>query len=214
MIVDKDDIVTVEIIIDPGLTQIDTQPIFATGVITIEIASQDGARGRIEDTIRLYPVMSAELITAGFDITQGDSDLRRAILPTGRSAAWTWSIVAQKPGVHRITINVFGEIILDEESYIILESSTTRTVNVVDKPLPNRVVDGLLNNVPAIIGTGGPLGLIIAYMTYRMNQENKKRKETITELEKTIAGLEARIKELEVQSTKGGQPSPRTKKAA
>ncbi len=36
----------------------------------------------------------------------------------------------------------------------------------------NQLVDGLADNVLLLLGTGGPLGLLLAYLTYRATREN------------------------------------------
>jgi hypothetical protein len=193
MIVEEDDVVTVEIMADPKYTEVGVHPMGASGVITIETSE---GRVRIEDKIRLYPVMSAELIAVNFDIIQGDADPRRPIAST-YSAAWTWSIAARKPGAQKITINIFGETTIDEEKLIVLEKSNSRNIKVVEKPLPRRILDILSENLVAIIGTSGPLGLIIAYLTLRANQASKK-------LEDKIESLENKLKELGIKEATEG----------
>jgi len=190
MTVDEDDIVTVEIMVDPALTQVGIYPAHVTGVITIEISTQDSRRATIEDRVTLYPVMSAELIATNFEIKQGDANPQRAIVAGERSAAWTWTITAKKPGLHRITINIFGHTTTNGKEFMALETSKTRNVTVLDKPLHTRILDSLLNNLPAVIGTGGPLGLVILFLTYRMNRETKKLKDTIESLQKKVAEFE------------------------
>jgi len=142
MIVEESDMVTVEIMADPGLAETETHPVYASGVIIVEVSSQDKVRDRIEKRIKLYPVMSVELIASNFDIMQGDADARRAIT-TAHSASWTWSIAARKPGMQRITINVFGEAVVTGEKFIVLEKSISRNINVLDKSLPKKILDGL-----------------------------------------------------------------------
>jgi len=188
MIVEEADVVTVEIIADPKYAEVGVHPSHATGVITIETS---GGRVRIEDRIRLYPVMSAELVAANFDIVQGDADARRAITTT-YCAAWTWSVAARKPGIQKITINIFGETTIDGEKLTVLEASKSQNIEVMEKPLPKRILDGLASNFVAIVGTGGPLGLIIAYLTFRANQANKELKDKIEKLEDKLEKLEGK----------------------
>jgi hypothetical protein len=186
MIVEEDDVVTVEIMADPRFAEIGVHPAHATGVISIETS---GGRARIEDRIRLYPVMSAELIAGNFDVIQGDADPRRGITTTYH-AVWTWSITARRPGrQQKITINIFGEATIDGEKRSVLEMSKSRNINVVEKPWPKRILDGLANNLVTILGTGGPLALLIAYLKYRADRANRQ-------LEDKIASLENKLKEL------------------
>jgi hypothetical protein len=205
MVIEEADIVTVEIIADPRLAETGIHPAYATGVIGIEISSQDGARGRIEDRIRLYPVMSAELTAGKFDITSGDVDARRVITTT-YPTVWTWAIAATKSGMQRITINIFGEATIDEEKLTVLEMSKSRNINVVEKPLTERILNSLVNNFVAILGAGGPLGLIITYLTRRANQADKKLKDKVESLGKKPKELEVRV-ERELARQFGDAPS-------
>jgi hypothetical protein len=206
MVIEEADIVTVEIIADRRLAETGIHPAYATGVIGIEISSQDGARGRIEDRIRLYPVMSAELTAGKFDITSGDVDARRVITTT-YPAVWTWAIAATKPGMQRITINIFGEATIDEEKLTVLEMSKSRNINVVEKPLTERILNSLVNNFVAIVGAGGPLGLIITYLTRRANQADKKLKDKVESLGKKLKELEEVQLERELARQFGDAPS-------
>jgi len=130
--------------------------------------------------------MSAELVAANFDIIQGDADARRAITTT-YCAAWTWSVAARKPGIQKITINIFGEATIDGEKRTVLEMSKSRNINVVEKPLSKRILDIPSENLIAIVGTSGPIGLLIMYLTFR---ENKKLEERIESLENKFKNVE------------------------
>lgn len=188
MKVEEADTVTAEIIVDPRLAQIGVYTHHITGII--ETSHSEG-RERIEERIRLFPVMSAELISGHFEITSGDINPRR--IAGGQSMAWTWTMIAKKPGIQQFTIKIFGEMTYDGDTYSTLERSITKEIEVLNKPLPARAVDYLGENI-AIIGTGGPIGLILAFLTYRANQANK-------ELRRRIEELEGRMKELEKTET-------------
>jgi len=192
VIVEEAAVVTVEIIPDRTFNQPGID--LAARVFSIEeTRSQSKNRITITDTIRLYPVMSAELIAVNFDIIKGDADPRRAITPATRSVSWTWNIAAKKPGMQKITINIFGEMTIDGGKFTVLEMSKSRNVNVLEKPLVKRIWDGLVNNLPAVIGSGGLVGLITACLTYLVTRrETGKLKETIESLERRIGELEAR----------------------
>lgn len=190
MVLGADDVVSVEILVDPKLAAIGEHPAFVSGVISIESSTQDEARGRIEERIRLYAVMSAELVTSdAFAVTAGESDKRRLIVP-GQPATWTWGLTAKQAGTFKITVQVFGETSFEEETFVVLAASKSRDVVVLEKPWPGRLLDALAENWVAILGTGGPLGLLLAYLKYQSDKENKALKEK-------IAALEARLKELE-----------------
>ena len=64
---------------------------------------------------------------------------------------------------------------------VVLARSRTQEITVVDKPLYERVGAAFIGSLPLIIGTGGPLGVIILFLTYRANRRNQ-------ELEKKVSG--------------------------
>jgi len=188
MVVDEDDIVTVEIRVNPEIAGLGIIPGFGTGIISIETNSQDPERAQLEDQIRLYPVMLAELIAPNFDISAGNNSNRRTV-SMDHSAAWTWNMVARKAGTQKITINIFGETTFDGEKITILEMSKSRNVSVIEKPMLTRIFNGLANNWVAIVGTSGPIGLLLAYFTYRASQENKALKSQMADMEKKLNDL-------------------------
>ena len=72
----------------------------------------------------------------------------------------------------------------------VLTQSVSRNIQVVAKSRWSQIVDGLADNVLVLIGTGGPLGLLLAFLTYRATRENerlkrevatRKRRETVME---------------------------------
>jgi hypothetical protein len=188
MVAGEADVVTVEIIADPRFSGTGVHPEHVTGTIVVEVRSNGEVRERIESEIRLYPFMSVELTAVNFEI-DGNSSIRRAITPI-QPAVWTWNITAESPGTQRITISVFGEATINGEEVIVLEESVSRNIKVLERPLSERIGDGLVDNLVPIIGTGGPLGVIILYLTYRRDQETKR-------LEEKIESLEKRLKEQE-----------------
>ncbi len=152
-----------------------------------EAMLKDEHRARVESKIEYYPIMTAELIAPTFDTIPGDRDNRRAFTAT-QVASWTWTIVAKKPGKQNpITINIFTIV---EDQPPVLIKSTSRNVVVLDKPLPTRMLNSLDDNWPTILGTAGPLGLLIAYLTLRANRASKELKEKVDSLEKKIKALE------------------------
>lgn len=197
MVVDKDDVITLEIIVDPNFTQLDTHSMFVTGIISVASSSQDGKREAVEDSIRFYPIMMAELITSGFDIIEGDSDIKRVITPSDRSIVWTWSVIAHEAGMHKFTINIFGENTVNNEKYVVLADSKTLNINVLDRPLGNRVGNILLNNLPTILGTSGLLGIAIAYLNYKSSQDKQKVQKQMDDLVETIMELKKSQKQID-----------------
>ena len=200
MVVEESDTVTAEIITDPRFNEPGVHPPHITGVISIEVTSQD--RLRVEDRIRVYPIMWAELIAESFDVNSGDADPRRVITAT-LPAAWTWNIVARESGVQRITVNIFGEeAVGNKEKRTVLEKSISQNITVLEKPLGERIQDSLIDDLPtivnAIVGSAGLSGLIIAYLTLRANKKLKER----------VESLENKLKELEgAKATEGDEKS-------
>ena len=68
-----------------------------------------------------------------------------------------------------------------------MEMSKSRNINVVEKPLSKRILDIPSENLIAIVGTSGPIGLLIMYLTFR---ENKKLEERIESLENKFKNVE------------------------
>ena len=190
MAIEEVEEITLEIILNPEFAEIGVHPRYATGVLVVERGSKDGTIQRTEETIQVYPVMSAELIAASFDISPENGPRRHAVT-TEHSAVWLWQITAKKPGTQRVTINIYGETVRDSGTESVVARIRRFRITVSDKPLPWKIVDAVLDNLVAIVSTGGPLGLILAYITYRANQESKELKERIQVLEETIEQLQA-----------------------
>jgi hypothetical protein len=185
MVVGEADVVTLEIIANPQLARVGVHPKHVTGVISIE-SDPKRKRRRFETIIKVYPIMSAELMAEGFEKTIGDTDSRRNIVPT-HSAVWMWNLQAKETGTHRVTINIFGETTFNGEDFTVVEMSRSFDIKVLEQPMHKKALDNLFNNfttvISVIVSTGGPLGLIIAYLEYKSDQEIKKLKEKIKRLE-------------------------------
>jgi len=190
MAIEEVEEITLEIILNPEFAEIGVHPAYVTGVLVVERFSKDGTIQRTEETIQVYPVMSAELIAASFDISPENGPRRHAVT-TEHSAVWLWQITAKKPGTQRVTINIYGETVRDSGTETVVVRMPRFDITVSDKPLPSKIMDAVLDNLVAIVSTGGPLGLILAYITYRANQGSKDLKERIQVLEETIEQLQA-----------------------
>ena len=121
--------------------------------------------------------MYAELMHGSFEVEKSDTDPRQAIIAGTRSIAWTWRIRAKELGTQSITVNVYGEWTVDGETFRNLATSITLKVNVVEKSIPPKVPGGPLSSILTIIVICGAIGLIIAFLMYRVNL-SKKLKDT------------------------------------
>jgi hypothetical protein len=188
MVLEEPNIVTIQITSRQPLTGTGALLPYATGVISIEARTHDDRRLTFTDKIRLYPVMSAELSPGKFKIDPGEKDARRPIAP-GQPAVWTWTISPEEIGDEQpLTFKVFGETSLNGEKFTILAASITRNVKVADKAWPKKAWDGVTKNAMGIVGTGGPLALLLAFLGYR--QGSKKLRDRVEDLEKKIKEME------------------------
>lgn len=181
MVVKESGVITVEIIADPELATIGQHDPHVTGVIRIDADYSDGERARYEQTIELFPLMSAELNAPAFDVfPSGGSNVRLPrVISTTLPTVWTWDIIATTPGETQIiTMNLYKEP-EDGNSVPILTNSISRNIQVMAKSRWSQIVDGLADNVLLLLGTGGPLGLLLAYVTYRASKENERLKQEV-----------------------------------
>lgn len=184
--IEEGDSVSVEIITDPQFVQTGVFSPYVTGLVKIEFRNPDETRGFAEASIPIYPVMLAELQAENFKISKSPISAKRTIV-YGQSALWVWSIVAQTPGEHRIAINIYGGQSLDKEADISI-ASIEPVISVSDKPFFDKAGNALSNNIVpvivAILSTTGPLGIFLAYRTYKMNQEKQKLQDELGTLKK------------------------------
>jgi hypothetical protein len=75
-----------------------------------------------------------------------------------------------------ITVNLYKESQVQGDLPF-LTQSVSRNIRVTPKSRWNQVVDGLADNVLLLLGTGGPLGLALLYLTYRATRENERLKQ-------------------------------------
>lgn len=182
MKVEEGDLVSAEIIIDPSL---DLSAPNSSGLISIETRSTNAKRRHYVAEVKLYPIMIAELQAQSFDLQSNSFDNKRVVSP-GASIGWVWNITAKKPGEQTILVNIYGQTESNGENVIFLTKSASLNVQVRDKSLLEKLLDVFTQNIVAILGTGGPLGLYIVYLTYKSNQEKQKLGETIRELEERL----------------------------
>lgn len=185
MVVEQSGVITVEIIADPALATIGEHEPHVTGVVRLDASYEDGERAVYEQTVELFPLMSAELNAPAFEVfPSGGNNVRLPrVISTTLPAVWTWDIIATTPGESQvITINLYKEA-ESETAVPTLTQSISRNIEVVAKSRWQQIVDGLANNVLLLLGTGGPLGLLLAYMTYRASRENERLKREVANYE-------------------------------
>ena len=187
MVVEESGVITVEIIADPALTTIGEHEPHATGVVRLDASYANGERAVYEQTVELFPLMSAELNAPAFDVfPSGGNNVRLPrVISTTLPAVWTWDVVAINPGdTQVITLNLYKEP--DSASGVpILTQSVSRNIQVVAKSRWSQFVDGLADNVLLLLGTGGPLGLLLAFLTYRASKENERLKKQVSRYQQT-----------------------------
>ncbi len=188
MVVAESGVITVEIIADPALAEIGEHEPHVTGVVRIDASYDDGERAFYEQTVALFPLMSAELNAPAFDVfPSGGSNVRLPrVISTTLPAVWSWDIIATTPGQAQvITLNLYKEP--DTEAGIpILTQSISRSIPVSAKSRWSQLVDGLADNVLLLLGTGGPLGLLLAYLTYRATRENERLKKEVARRQEPV----------------------------
>lgn len=186
MVVEESGVITVEIIADPELAGIGEHQPHVTGVVRLEASYNDGERAFYEQTVELFPLMSAELNAPAFEVfpSGGDNVRLPRVISTTLPAVWTWDIIATTPGdAQIITINLYKEA-ENETAVPILTQSISRSIPVSAKSRWRQLVDGLADNVLVLLGAGGPLGLLLGYLTYRATRENEQLKREVASLNK------------------------------
>jgi len=185
MVVAESGVITVEIIADPELATIGEHEPHVTGVVRIDASYNDGERAYYEQAIELFPLKSAELNAPAFDVfPSGGNNVRLPrVISTTLPAVWTWDVIATTPGEAQvITLNLYKESKVQGDLPF-LTQSVSRNIRVLPKSRWGQIVDGLADNVLLLLGTGGPLGLALAYLTYRATRENERLKQVVADHE-------------------------------
>lgn len=168
LMVDKDDIVKVEIIPD--------QPIAAAGGISspavsaqllIESGSNAGEHKTVSYMIPVYRVMSAELATAraqDLNIVAGSES--KQMLAAHGSNFWTWALAAKRSGEYQITLRVFGYNELADADPVQRVVDDTRIITVQERSITERLAQGLADNWLVLFGAGGPIALVVLLLTF------------------------------------------------
>lgn len=181
------EVVVVEVRQQQKVASLDPVPPVEVSDVDIEVSPDDPARLVVYFPVRVYPVVRAELSAASEVISiSGEEDGRRYFYDSS-SATWSWDILARQPGRQKLTLRLYGEAEYGGEKLEILVKSLTRNVEVVDRPLFARLGEWLGKNLVVILGTGGPLALLLAYLTYKSNQNKKELEQRLAALEKRLA---------------------------
>jgi hypothetical protein len=174
--VDKDEIITVEIVPDQPVAFVGDGGFAPAAKLLVESGSGDAPRKTASYQIPLYPAMSAELATASQDLNiVAGSEAKQEITGFDKNF-WTWSIVARRGGEYRITLRVFGYGALADADPLKQVVSDTRIVRVNDRPFLERLTQGLADNWLVLFGAGGPLALILAAFSFWFARRDAKPK--------------------------------------
>lgn len=166
LLVDKDEIVQVEIVPDRPVALAGAGAFAPAARLLVETGPEDAERKNVAYAIPLYPVMSAELATARTDdlyIAAG-SESKQEINPFDRNF-WTWSVVARRSGEYRVTLRLFGYNALTDDDPVRQVVNDTRILRVQERPMEERLMQGLADNWLILFGAGGPIALVVAMLS-------------------------------------------------
>lgn len=175
LLVEQDEIVQLEIVPDRPVALASANALGPSARLLIETSPNDTEHRSVAYSIPLYPVMAAELDTARKDdltISAG-SETKQAIDPFDRNF-WTWSLVARRGGEYRITLRLFGYNTLADQDPVRQVVNDTRILQVRDRPLLERLTQGLADNWLVLFGTGGPIALILAALSFWLARRSQK----------------------------------------
>lgn len=172
-------LVTLEVIADPALVALDVFDAHASGYISIDRSNSADHWDSDEVAIVVYPIMTANLKATNFEIT-GDQDVKKS--PAGGSATWSWLIKANETGTHLITFEVMGFLSNSPTESAMSVDTIAKSVYVMNLPWRERM---LAWDWTTILGTGGPIGLLLAILAFVLNRREHK-KETAKLWEKII----------------------------
>ncbi len=192
--VGSSDVIVVMISSETEVTEVGLRDTGQAGVITVEVASRNGERRRIAKKIPLYPVMYAEIDAPAFAVLSRDDNapIPRIISPAV-AAAWTWTILAEKDGDQAVTVRVTRPIVIEGATYHDMVWSATETIAVLPIPpraLKDQLLDVLVSQWPALLGTGGPLGLLALFFKLKADRAEKDLKGQLTRIGERIDKLE------------------------
>jgi hypothetical protein len=132
------------------------------------------------DTIDIYPIMMADLSSAGFEIAANDQ--QEKVILSDRPTEWVWTVKAKDYGSQLLLVRISIPAIVQG----VEEPMSTSLKNIpaeiqVKRSLSRRIDDISPYLVPSLIGLAGVLLGIFA------NAQAKGRETKILELERQIA---------------------------
>ena len=130
--------------------------------------------------IDLYPIMSALLTVSNCTVT-GDNRVRKRVT-LGDSQSWHWDITALEAGHQKITLQVFRELASNALVEPERVGGATRYMLVNPLPWTTRAVNSFLDNFYVLVGTAGPLALLLTFLAWRTNEGLKKSIKEIKDL--------------------------------
>lgn len=165
--VDQDDIVQVQIIPDrPVAFAAPRGAQVGSARLLVETSPNALEHKTVSYVLPLYPVMAAELVTArSQDLTiAASSEAKQQLMMNDRNF-WTWSLVAKRGGEYHITLHIFGYSDLDAPDPLAQVVNDTRIIQVEERALSERLMQGLAENWLVLFGAGGPIALLVAILT-------------------------------------------------
>lgn len=168
LVVDRDDIVKVEIIPDQPVAMAGglAAPA-ASAQLLVEASAGAGEHKTVSYSIPVYAVMAAELTTArSQDLNISAGTEAKQMLAAHDSIFWTWTLVANKSGEYLVTLRVFGYNELDDADPVRRVVDDTRVITVQDRSLGERLGQGLADNWLVLFGAGGPIALALLLLTF------------------------------------------------
>lgn len=178
LMVDKDDIVKVEIIPDQSVAL--AAPLNSSGVnarVLIESGANESEHKQVFYSIPVYPVMAAELATArAQDLIIVAGAEAKQTLAEHDATFWTWSLVAKRGGEYRVTLRIFGYNQLDDEDPVRRVVDDTRIIKVQDRSIGDRLMQGLTDNWLVLFGAGGPIALVVLLLTFFYSRRDAARR--------------------------------------
>lgn len=115
------------------------------------------------DQIDIYPVMSAELIGSGFEISSNDSSQK--VILSNAPVEWMWSIRPKDAGSHSLTIVISIPVVIDEQRNI-LSTHVLQNIPVVievTETFGSKLAGALPWLIPVLVSILG--GLISLFIT-------------------------------------------------
>ena len=117
---------------------------------------------RYTDHIDIYPVMNAELVGSGFDISSSGSSQK--VILSDTPVEWLWSIKPKDTGTHSLRMVISIPIIVDEERDI-LSTHTLQSIPVkieVTETFGSKLAGALPWLIPTLVtAIGGIIGFVL-----------------------------------------------------